>query len=95
MISLNDPLILSLVGLVITALVVRAIVKSRKQKKIEETSATKQEIEQLKLNLEAAQLKDKITKINQNKPKGGMEKFFSSFLKGSEAGRKARKEFKL
>ena len=89
---LNNPLVFVLVGIIISAFVAKSVIKMKKGK---EKSATIQEIAQLKLDLERAQLQDRIARVNQSKPKSGFEKFLSSFIKGSDAGRKARKEFKL
>ena len=89
---LNNPLVLVLVGIIISAFIARSVIKGRKGKV---GPATIEEIAQLKLNLERAQLQDKIARVNQDKPQSGASKFLSSFLKGSEAGRKARKEFRL
>jgi len=89
---LNNPLVLVLVGIIISAFIARSVIKMKKGKVV---GATIQEIAQLKLDLERAQLQARIAEINQGKPKGGFEKFLSSFIKGSEAGRKARKEIKL
>ena len=89
---LNNPFVLVLVGIIITAFIGRSIIKGRKGKV---KPATIQEIAQLKLDLERAELQDKIAKVNQGKPQSGASKFLSSFIKGSEAGRKARKEFRL
>jgi len=89
---LNNPLVLALVGIIISAFIARAVIKIRKGK-VER--ATIQEIAQLKLDLERAQLQDQIARVNQNKPQSGFAKFLGSFIKGSEAGRKARKEFKI
>ena len=89
---LNNPLVFVLVGIIISAFIAKSVIKMKKGK---EKSATIQEIAQLKLDLERAQLQDRIATVKQGKPKSGVERFLSSFLKGSEAGRKARKEFKL
>jgi len=89
---INNPLVFVLVGVIISAFIAKSVIKMKKGKV---GSATMQEIAQLKLDLERAQLQDKIARVNQDKPKSGFEKFLSSFIKGSDAGRKARKEFKL
>jgi len=89
---LNNPLVFVLVGIIISAFVARSVIKMKRGK---EKSATIQEIAQLKLDLERAELQARIATVKQGKPKSGFEKFLSSFIKGSDAGRKARKEFKL
>jgi len=89
---LNNPLVFVLVGIIISAFVAKSVIKMKKGK---EKSATIQEIAQLKLDLERAELQARIATIKQGKPKGGLEKFLGSFIKGSDAGRKARKEIKL